>query len=99
MIYQYLSIASSILVVIGYIPELYNLSYSIYLNKPYSEYSNKIIWLIWIGASSLGFGYGICVKDNYLIINYGINTLLNSTIFLLRNYKNNNLENRAINYI
>lgn len=87
MIYQYLSIASSILVVIGYIPELYNLSYSIYLDKPYNESSNKIIWLIWIGASSLGCAYGICVKDNYLITNYGINTLLNSSIFLLRNYK------------
>ncbi len=98
MIYQYLSIASSILVVIGYIPELYNLSYSIFFNKPYNEYSNKIIWVIWLSASSLGLGYGICVKDNYLIINYGINTLLNSTIFILRNYKNNKLEeNISIN--
>ena len=43
MIYQYLSIISSVLVVIGYIPELYNLSYSIFFNKPYNEYSNKII--------------------------------------------------------
>lgn len=92
MIYQYLSITSSILVVIGYIPELYNLSYSIFFNKPYNEYSNKIIWLIWIGASSLGCAYGICVKDNYLIANYGVNTLLNSAIFLLRNFKNNDLE-------
>ena len=93
MIYEYLSIVSSVLVVIGYVPELYNLIYSIFMNKPYNEYSNKLIWMIWIFASSFGLSYGICIKDKYLIINYGINTLLNTSIFLLRNYKNNNNNN------
>lgn len=86
MIYQYLSIVSSILVVIGYIPELYNLCNCLCLNKSYNEYSNKLIWMIWIGASSFGLSYGICINDNYLIINYGVNTLLNSSIFILRMY-------------
>ena len=84
MIYQYLSIISSILVVIGYVPELYNLCHCLFLNKPYNEYSNKLIWMIWIGASSFGLSYGICINDNYLIVNYGINTLLNGSIFILR---------------
>lgn len=88
MFYQYLSIISSILSLVGYLPELYNLLYCIFFKKPYNEYSNKMIWFIWIAASSFGFGYAISIKNEYLIINYGINTLLNTTIFLLRNYKN-----------
>jgi len=51
MLYRFISIISSILIVLGYLPEIYNLSSSIFYNKPYSEQSNNIIWFIWISAS------------------------------------------------
>jgi hypothetical protein len=87
MLYRFISIISSILIVLGYLPEIYNLSSSIFYNKPYSEQSNNIIWFIWISASGLGCIYGIFIKDYYVSVNCGINTGLNATIFILRSYK------------
>jgi hypothetical protein len=87
MTYQFLSIMSSVFTVLGYIPEIYNLSSCILFNKPYSQLSNNIIWGIWISASGLGCLYGYFINDYYVIVNCGINTGLNTTIFLLRMYK------------
>ena len=87
MIYQFLSVASSVLVVVGYLPEIYNLSHSIIYKKAYNPYSGNIIWAIWISASGLGCIYGFCIKDYYLTVNYGINTILNATVFSLKMYK------------
>lgn len=87
MLYRFLSIISSILIVLGYLPEIYNLSSSIFYNKPYSEQSNNIIWFIWISASGLGCIYGIFIQDYYVSVNYGVNAGLNATIFALRSYK------------
>lgn len=87
MFYHYLSIISTILIVIGYSTEIYNLCSCIFFNKSYSEKSNNIIWFIWISASGLGCMYGIFIKDYYVSINSGINTGLNATVFLLRTYK------------
>ncbi len=89
MEYRFLSITSSVLIVIGYLPEIINLSISILHNKKYNEYSNTIIWCIWIVASFLGCLYGIFIKDTYVIINCGINTCLNGTVFILKLYKQN----------
>ena len=85
--YQLLSVVSSVLVVIGYLPEIYNLSNSIIYNKAYNQSSGNIIWAIWITASGLGCIYGFCIKDYYLTANYGTNTILNATIFSLKMYK------------
>jgi hypothetical protein len=87
MQYRFISIISSILVVLGYLPEIYNLSASILFNKPYSEESNNIIWAIWISASGLGCIYGIFIEDYYVSVNCGVNAGLNATIFALRTYK------------
>ena len=87
MTYQFLSIMSSVFTVLGYIPEIYNLSSCILFNKLYSQLSNNIIWGIWISASGLGCLYGYFINDYYVIVNCGINTGLNTTIFLLRMYK------------
>jgi hypothetical protein len=89
MLYRIISIISSILVVLGYLPEMHNLISSIWFNKPYSEQSNNIIWFIWITASGLGCIYGIFIQDYYVCVNYGVNTGLNATIFVLRTYKFN----------
>jgi hypothetical protein len=97
MFYRFLSIISSIVIVIGYLPEIYNISSTIFCNKPYSEQSNNIIWFIWISASGLGCIYGIFIKDFYVSMNCGINTGLNTTIFLLRMYKfKKNISNESI---
>jgi hypothetical protein len=68
MVYEYISITTSVLVVIGYIPEIY----IIIVNKR-SDLSNTPIWIIWLIASALGVIY--CGLNQYYIIM--INYLLN----------------------
>jgi len=87
MQYRIISIISSILALVGYLPEIYNLTVSILFNKTYSEQSNNIIWGIWITASGLGCIYGIFIEDYYVSVNCGVNAGLNATIFALRSYK------------
>ena len=87
MSYQYISIVSSILSVIGYIPEIYNLSYSVINNTHYKAHSSKGIWLIWISASTFGFVYGILIKDYYVAIYSGSSGFLNIIVFMLHNIK------------
>jgi hypothetical protein len=87
MQYRFISIISSILIVVGYLPEIYNLSSSILFDKTYNEQSNNIIWAIWISASGLGCIYGIFIEDYYVSVNCGVNAGLNATIFALRTYK------------
>lgn len=61
MPYQYLSIISSIFVVLGYLPEIY----IVIINKK-SNITNIPIWIIWLLSSGLGIIY--CgLNQNYLI--------------------------------
>jgi hypothetical protein len=78
MPYQYLSIISSIFVVLGYLPEIY----IVIINKK-SNITNIPIWIIWLLSSGLGIIY--CgLNQNYLImINYLINFFLCLVTFIL----------------
>ena len=99
MSYQYISIISSILSAIGYIPEIYNLGYSIINKIDYKAHISKGIWLIWISASTFGFIYGILIENYYVTIYSGINGFLNMVVFSLHNikeYQNNKFINNKI---
>ena len=87
MTYEYISIISSILAAVGYMPEIYNLSYSLLYKTIYKAHSSKAIWLIWISSSSLSLVYGVIIKDYYIATYGGINTLLNISVFSLHNLK------------
>ena len=81
MNYHYLSITSSVLVVVGYVPEIY---FIIIYKK--SKKSNIPIWLIWTISSGLGILY--CgLNNNYLImINFILNFFFCSLSLLLNIY-------------
>ena len=82
--FQIISIISSSLMVIGYIPEIYNLGYSAYYKTPLNEITSRLIWLIWFSSSSLGAIYGFLIKDYYVTINFSINALLIIILFILK---------------
>lgn len=81
MTYEYLSVTSSTLVIIGYIPEIYTI-----IKKKKSNVSNIPIWVIWLLSNGLGIIY--CgLTDNYLImINYSINFFFCGLTSLLNIY-------------
>lgn len=107
MSYQYISIISSILSATGYIPEIYNLSYSLINNTEYKAHSSKGIWLIWISASTFGFVYGLLINDYYVATYSGTSGFLNIVVFSLHNFKeyqhiktiNNNNDFEIINNV
>jgi len=78
MAYEYISITSSVFVVIGYLPEIY----FVFINKK-SNITNIPIWIIWLLSSGLGIIY--CgLNQNYLImINYFLNFFLCLVTFSL----------------
>jgi hypothetical protein len=87
MTYEYISIISSILAAVGYMPEIYNLSYSVFYKTIYKAHSSKAIWFIWISSSTLSLIYGVIIKDYYIATYGGINAFLNISVFLLHNLK------------
>jgi hypothetical protein len=87
MTYEYISIVATTLSVLGYIPEIYNLSYSLFYNTIYKPHSSKVIWFIWISSSILSFIYGIVIEDYYIATYGGMNTLLNVSVFSLHTIK------------
>jgi len=105
MSYFYISLASSLLAVIGYVPEIVNLSSSIIYKKPYNEFNSTIIWIIWISSSFLGITYSYFIQDYYVMTSYSLTALLNITVcslryyhFLLSKNDNNNNKNKEIMY-
>lgn len=98
MNYQYLSIMSSSLAVVGYIQELY---FIIIYRK--SKKSNIFIWLIWIISSGLRILYCGLNKNYLIMINFILNFffccvsftlniyfLYNNQNYVLKNIENNN---------
>ena len=84
--YFYISLASSILVILGYAPEIYSLSYSLFFKTSYNEYNSIIIWIIWITSSLLGVAYSYFIGDYFVMASYSITAVLNTTVGLLRYY-------------
>ena len=98
MPFIYLSIIASILVVIGYIPEIY----SIYRSKK-ADIENIYIWLIWSCASIFSISFCILNEEYYVMSTYIIIFIMNSTTLLLKLYyfyqnkQNNNKQNMILN--
>jgi hypothetical protein len=82
MNYVYLSIISSSLVIIGYLPEIYFTVFQI-KNVDSTKYSSAL-WLI---SGILGTVYsGINNVDTFIIVNCSVNTSLNLLTLVLKIY-------------
>jgi len=82
MNYVYLSIISSSLIVIGYLPEIYFTIFQI-KNVDSTKYSSTL-WLI---GGILGTVYsGINNVDTFIIVNCSVNTSLNLLTLVLKIY-------------
>jgi hypothetical protein len=81
MKYVYLSIISSGLVVVGYLPEIYITFYQI-KNVNSSRYSSSI----WLLAGIFGIIYSSLNNEDFITINYSVNTFLNLSILILKFY-------------
>jgi hypothetical protein len=95
MKYVYLSIISSGFVIIGYLPEIYITFYQI-KNVNSARYSSTI----WLLAGIFGIIYSSLNDEDFITINYSINTLLNLSILILKFYYDCtplNIQNNMIN--
>jgi hypothetical protein len=82
MNFIYLSIISSTLVIIGYLPEIYVTIFQI-KNIDSTKYSSTI----WLFGGILGSLYsGINNSDTFIIVNYSVNTSLNLLTLILKIY-------------
>jgi hypothetical protein len=82
MNYVYLSIISSSLIIIGYLPEIYFTVFQI-KNVDSTKYSSAL-WLI---SGILGTVYsGINNVDTFIIVNCSVNTSLNLLTLVLKIY-------------
>ena len=82
MEYFWISICSSLLGIIGYVPEIYNLLFTASILKVPNN-----VQIIWISSNVLGSVYGLMIKNYYVAIDHTIISLLNLFIYLARRYK------------
>lgn len=81
MKYVYLSIISSGLVIVGYLPEIYITFYQI-KNINSARYSSSC----WLLAGVFGIIYSSINNEPFITANYSINTFLNLSILILKFY-------------
>jgi len=79
--YTYLSIMSSILIMIGYMVEIY----FIYVNKD-SKINHLPVWIIWLLSSLLALVYCGLTQQYYSMVNYGLNFFFCLMTLLLKSY-------------
>lgn len=82
MEYFWISICSSLLGIIGYLPEIYSLLFTTSILKVHNN-----VQIIWISSNVLGSVYGLMIKNYYITIDHMIISLLNLFIYLARRYK------------
>jgi hypothetical protein len=89
--YDIISIFSSILSLIGYLPEIYNQTSLIIYNKEFNICKGNIIWIIWIGSNILNCLYGGLLHNYFIMTNAIINGSLCTTVFILTYYNKNKI--------
>ena len=88
--YEYLSIISSVLIILGYLPEYY-----IMIKTKEAKIESSIIWIIWTSGSLLTIIYGLLNDQYYLMTSqytvFGMNLL---TLILKIYYIYYNIDNK-----
>jgi hypothetical protein len=86
MKYTEISICSSVLAALGYIPEFYFI-----INKIENNNYSNIIWIIWSTSSFLSVLYAGLNEEYFVFANCFIIFSLNSSMFLLKLKYNKNI--------
>ena len=81
MNYFFLSIISSIFVILGYIPEFYTI-----ITYKKKDVGNVYIWLIWTTGNTFSITYCILIHEYYIMATNIIILLMNFSIFILKYY-------------
>jgi hypothetical protein len=76
-----ISIASNVLAIIGYFPEIYSSIYDIEVKN------TTTIWVIWGLSGILGTTYGVCIENPYVIMSSCIGTGLNVLLIIIKRCK------------
>ena len=84
--YEFLSIISNVLVVMGYLPEFYSLLYDVEIKVTTS------IWVIWITSGGFAVAYAVTVGDTFVIINTSICLGMNTLMLIAKKIKSYNLQ-------
>jgi hypothetical protein len=79
--YGAISIASNVLGIIGYFPEIYATIYDVEV-----KITTKI-WAIWMVSSFLGITYGVCIDNPYIIMSSFVGTGMNLILFSLKKWR------------
>jgi hypothetical protein len=84
--YEFLSIISNVLVVMGYLPEFYSLLYDVEIKVTTS------IWVIWITSGGFAVAYAVTVGDTFVIINTSICLGMNILMLIAKKIKSYHLQ-------
>jgi hypothetical protein len=76
-----ISIASNVLGIIGYLPEIYSMIYNVEV-----KVTTKI-WAIWIASGGLGITYGVCIDNPYVIMTSCISTGMCLIVFSVKKWR------------
>ncbi len=79
---KYISLTATILCIIGYLPEIYTLSYAIY--HEIEQKTKSDMWSIWILSASFSVAYAFIINDLFIIINTVTILGLNIVVFFLK---------------
>lgn len=79
--YYILSIISSVLVMLGYLPEFYDIC----KNKK-ANLENMYIWLVWAAANIFSIAYCLINQYYYVMITYVLVFVMNFATFILKYY-------------
>ena len=77
-------IVSYALTIIGYMPEIYTLSYVLVYKKSTRPYVGSSIWFIWIGAAMTYGVYAYIIGQYVFVISNAITAALCLIVFCLR---------------
>uniref|UniRef100_A0A6C0E2K5 PQ-loop repeat-containing protein n=1 Tax=viral metagenome TaxID=1070528 RepID=A0A6C0E2K5_9ZZZZ len=81
MDYFFLSIIASIFVILGYLPELYDI-----IKTKYATMENITIWFIWSAGSLFSITYCALNQEYYIMSTHVVIFTMNFTTFLLKFY-------------
>jgi hypothetical protein len=81
---QIIPIVASSLNIIGYIPQLYSLSFTILYQKKNINRFELLAWPIWVFAAFLAASYAYIYQDYYIMANLVISGLLSLSVWLLQ---------------
>jgi len=83
-LFELMPLISYVLTVVGYMPEIGALVYSLYTKKPVQSRATNSIWAIWISAAIIYAVYAYLRGEYAFVLSNGITAVLCCIVFILR---------------